>query len=99
MSRLERRSSAGLELQDALTLAEIAEKMEKEDFSFLLPVEYGVLDLPRIDLTEEQMTEISYGRKISLNSQEKLLAAFYLDKIIAILEPRDNLYKPRKVLM
>lgn len=97
MSYLERQASAGLQLEDALTLSEITEKVAQDDFSFLLPIEYGVMDLPRVDLTEDQVTEISFGRKIALDRTEEQLAAFYQDKVVAILIPRDDLYKPNKV--
>ena len=86
-------------MEDALTLSEIAEKVAQDDFSFLLPIEYGVMDLPRIDLTEEQVTEISFGRKIALDRNEEQLAAFYQDKVVAILIPRADLYKPNKVFI
>ena len=99
MSALKRTASAGLVLEDALTLEDIANRVVKEDFSFFLPLEYGVLDLPRVDLNQEQKTEISFGRFIELDSQEPLLAAFYGDAVQAILERRGHLYKPRKVLV
>ena len=99
MSYLERQASAGLQLEDALTLSEITEKVAQDDFSFLLPIEYGVMDLPRVDLTENQVTEISFGRKIALDRTEEQLAAFYQDKVVAILIPRDDQYKPNKVFI
>lgn len=99
MSYLERQASAGLQLEDALTLSEIADKVAHDDFSFLLPIEYGVMDLPRIDLTEEEVTEISFGRKIAIDRDEEQIAAFYQDKVVAILIPRDDLYKPNKVFL
>ena len=99
MSYLEREASAGLRLENALTLAEIADKVALEDFSFLLPVEYGVMDLPRVDLTEDQKIEISFGRKIALDRQDEQLAGFYEDKLVAILMSRDDLYKPHKVFI
>jgi len=99
MSYLEREASAGLRLENALTLAEITDKVALEDFSFLLPVEYGVMDLPRVDLTEDQKIEISFGRKIALDRKDEQLAGFYEDKLVAILMPRDDLYKPHKVFI
>ena len=99
MSKLERTGSAGLTLDDALTLAEISDLVEKEDFSFLRPLELGIGDLPTVELTSEQVTEVSFGRRISLNSRADLLAAFYQGKLVAILERRDDLYKPRKVML
>lgn len=98
MSALQRTASAGLELDQALTLAEIAAKVEQDDLSFLLPIEYGVKGLPSVSLTQDQAKEIGFGRFISLDRQEPLLAAFLDDKVLAILEKRDQVYKPRKVL-
>ena len=99
MSKLERTGSAGLTLDDALTLAEISDLVEKGDFSFLRPLELGIGDLPTVELTNEQVTEVSFGRRISLETNVDLLAAFHQDKLIAILERRDDLYKPRKVML
>ncbi len=99
MSKLERTGTAGLTLDDALTLAEISDLVEKEDFSFLRPLELGIGDLPTVELTSEQVTEVSFGRRISLETDVDLLAAFHQDKLIAILERRDDLYKPRKVML
>ena len=99
MSKLERTGSAGLTLDDALTLAEIADLVENGDFSFLRPLELGIGDLPTVELTSEQVTEVSFGRRISLETDRDLLAAFHQDKLIAILERRDDLYKPRKVML
>lgn len=98
MSALTRTASAGLELSSALSLGEIAERVAADDLSFLLPIEYGVLDLPAVQVTEEQAQELAYGRFIQLDQSENLLAAFRGDKVLAILEKRDQLYKPRKVL-
>ena len=99
MSKLERTGSAGLTLDDALTLAEIADLVENGDFSFLRPLELGIGDLPTVELTSEQVTEVSFGRRISLETDVDLLAAFHQGKLIAILERRDDLYKPRKVML
>ena len=99
MSKLERTGSAGLTLDDALTLAEISDLVEKGNFSFLRPLELGIGDLPTVELTSEQVIEVSFGRRISLETNVDLLAAFYQGKLVAILERRDDLYKPRKVML
>lgn len=98
MSALRRTASAGLELDVALTLTEIAECVAKDDFSFLLPIEYGVQDLPRAEVTAADAKEIAFGRFISLDRQEALIAAFHQGKVLAIMEKRGEQYKPRKVL-
>lgn len=99
MSALRRTASAGLVLEKSFSLVEIADQLERGEADFLLPLEYGVLDLPRVELEKAQKTEISFGRFIRLDSQEAILAAFYEDRVQAILERRGHLYKPRKVLI
>ena len=97
MSHLTRTSAAGLQLEDALTLEEIAEKVEAGQLDFLHPLEIGTGDLVKVFLTQEEAAEVRFGRFIELEQTEQELAAFEDDKLQAILEKRDNLYKPRKV--
>ncbi len=99
MSKLTRTSSAGMSLDDALTLDEIAERVEVEDFSFLQPLELGIGDLVKIDLTKEQAEDVQFGRFIDVNSNETQVAGFFQGKLLAILEKRDEEYKPRKVFL
>ena len=97
MSHLTRTSAAGLQLDDALTLNEIEEKVQAGDLDFLHPLEIGTGDLVKVFLSTEEATEVRFGRFIELDQTDKELAAFEGDKLLAILEKRDNLYKPRKV--
>ena len=97
MSHLTRTSAAGLQLEDALTLEEIAQKVEAGELDFLHPLEIGTGDLVKVNLTPEQADEVRYGRFIELECSEKEVAAFEGEKLLAILEKRDHLYKPRKV--
>lgn len=97
MSHLTRTSAAGLNLEDALTLEEVAEKVQAGDFDFLHPLEIGTGDLVKVYLTSEQAAEVRFGRFIELEQTEKELAAFKGERLLAILEKRDYLYKPRKV--
>lgn len=98
MSFLKRTSSAGLTLEHALSLDEIKAKRDSEDWSFLLPIEYGLMDLPKVSISDEDAQELLYGRFITLDRQEPLLAAFQDEKVIAVIEKRGECYKPRKVL-
>ena len=98
MSALRRTASASLTLDKALTLSQISEMVEAGDTSFLLPIEFGVQDLPAVQVTEDDAKEISFGRFIAIDSQEPLVAAFLGDKVLAIMEKRNQVYKPRKVL-
>ena len=97
MSQLTRTSAAGLQLEDALTLEEIAEKVDAGELDFLHPLEIGTGDLVKVILTPEQADEVRYGRFIELECSEKEVAAFEGEKLLAIMEKRDHLYKPRKV--
>ncbi len=97
MSHLTRTSAAGLQLEDALTLNEIAAKVEAGQLDFLHPLEIGIGDLVKVFLSPEEATEVRFGRFIELDQIDQELAAFEGDKLLAILEKRDKLYKPRKV--
>ena len=97
MSHLTRTSAAGLQLEDSLTLEEISEKVEAGQLDFLHPIEIGIGDLVKVYLTTEQAEEVRFGRFIELEHREKEVAAFEGEKLLAILEKRENLYKPRKV--
>lgn len=99
MSRLERTGSAGMRLEDALTLEEIAIKVAQGDLSFLYPIEQGIGDLPIIELTDEQVIDATFGRFVDLNSEKDRLAGFHAGKLIAVFEKRDQVYKPSKVLI
>ena len=97
MSHLTRTSAAGLQLEDSLTLEEIAQKVEAGELDFLYPLEIGTGDLVKVNLTPEQADEVRYGRFIELECSEKEVAAFEGENLLAIMEKRDHLYKPRKV--
>jgi len=97
MSHLTRTSAAGLQLEDSLTLEEIAEKVEAGELDFLHPLEIGTGDLVKVNLTPEQADEVRYGRFIEVECSEKEVAAFEGEKLLAIMVKRDHLYKPRKV--
>ena len=97
MSHLTRTSAAGLQLEDALTLNEIAAKVEAGQLDFLHPLEIGTGDLVKVFLTPEEVIEVRFGRFIELDQTNQELAAFEGDTLLAILEKRDNFYKPRKV--
>lgn len=99
MSRLERTGSAGMVLSDALTIGEITERVAEDDWSFLLPIEQGIGDLPIVQLTEEQVSEVRFGRFFPLEQEAERLAAFSGESLVAILEKRETLYKPAKVFI
>lgn len=99
MSKLVRTGSAGMVIEDALTIEEVASLFEAGDKSFLQPIEHGIGDLPQVSLGKEEVVEVVHGRFVSLDESADLLAAFADDRLIAILEKREGCYKPRKVFI
>lgn len=99
MSHLTRTSAAGMRLEDALTLEQITERVAEEDYSFLQPLELGIGDLLKVELSDEQLEDVRNGRFINLISDETELAGFYGEKLVAILEKRKDQFKPRKVFL
>ncbi|MBF0777495.1 tRNA pseudouridine(55) synthase TruB [Streptococcus cuniculi] len=99
MSQLVRTSSAGLVIADALTIEEIADLVEAGDVSFLQPIEHGIGDLKKVVLSEDQLADVIHGRFVTLDEAVDLLAGFKDDRLIAILEKREDFYKPRKVFI
>ena len=99
MSQLTRTSAAGMLLEEALTLDEIAEQVTVGDFSFLQPLELGIGDLVKVELTENQAENVRFGRFIDVDSNETQVAGFFQGKLLAILEKRNKEYKPRKVFL
>ncbi|MGT2957751.1 tRNA pseudouridine(55) synthase TruB [Streptococcus bovimastitidis] len=99
MSLLERTAAAGMVLADSYSLADIEKMVADNDYSFLLPIEYGVSDLPKLMINDWEKAELSFGRRISLPSSEELLAVFHQDELVAVLEKADEVYKPKKVFL
>ena len=101
MSALQRTASAGLTIDHAFSLADIeALKAEDRLAEAFLPIEYGVSDLEKVVLTDEQVKEVGFGRFVTVEATNDVIAAFHADKLIAILEKRDaTRYKPKKVLI
>ncbi|WP_159560002.1 tRNA pseudouridine(55) synthase TruB [Streptococcus halichoeri] len=99
MSYLQRTAAAGLAIDSAFSLEEISSKLKANDWSFLLPIEAGVADLPQVQLSQAAYTDIGFGRQVILAAEAPLVAAFYKQKLVAILERRSKAYKPKKVLI
>ena len=91
--------AGGMKLEEALTISDIADRVEEQDFSFLRPIEEGIGDLSVVELTAEQVVDVQFGRQVCIEAKEQIVAAFHNDKLIGILERRDKAYKPRKVFL
>ncbi|MBP1044823.1 tRNA pseudouridine(55) synthase TruB [Enterococcus sp. BWM-S5] len=108
MSELVRTASSGLQKEQCVTLAEVAEKMEQEAISeVLLPIEVAIADFPKIDLTEEQYSRVKNGvflsrKELGLSDPiEGLLALYHQGLVVSLYQQhpeKTQLLKPSKVL-
>lgn len=110
MSSLKRSASAGLQIEQAHKLSEVANfKDEGRIDEILMPMEYGVADMVRLDLSDEQFERVKVGKFLEVSEipsqaleTQELLATFYQDKLVAIYMPhptKKESYKPKKVLI
>lgn len=107
MSKLQRTSANGLQIDDALTLEQIEEYAKLEELGQILqPKEVAVSDLPRIDLKSEQAEAVRVGKKFELFDfenvdEEKKVALFYKEKLLAVYmkhPEKSGILKPHKVI-
>ena len=53
----------------------------------------------KVELTPEQVSEIGFGRFVTIIAEHRTVAGMQNGQLIAILEQRDGqLYKPKKVI-
>jgi tRNA pseudouridine55 synthase len=77
MSYLQRTASAGLTIDKAFKLSEIEQlKAENRIDEAFLPIEYGISDLEKVELTEAQVSEIGLGVSSRLLLRTKLSQVF-----------------------
>ncbi len=86
MSALERCAVGFFKKENAITLENLADMVQKEDFSFFIPMEQVIAHLPQILVTEKQKIDLMYGRKVCF-LPEKL----ELQKASCILTPEGKL--------
>lgn len=67
MHELVRTMSGTFTKDNCLTLAQVAEKMEAGDTSFLLPVEYALSDYPSVAITADIEKKINNGQQLPLH--------------------------------
>ena len=102
MGSLKRVSVGSFKIENALKLAEIKEKVEKEDGSFLLPLKIGVEnEMPFYLLSENEAKKLCYGQVIE-NKEDfkdgKLIACLYEDRLYSICEIKEKNIKVLKNL-
>lgn len=108
MSDLTRLASGGFSVGQAVTLAQVAELMEKEQMDHALqPIEEAMKDFPRIDLSDAEWQKVKNGQVLPMKDfglkkmPEPLLAFFYQNRLVSMYaqHPEKNwLLKPSKVI-
>ena len=108
MSDLTRTASAGMDVSQAITLAEVASYMENGTIDeYLLPIETGVAKFKQVDIDETVWQKVKNGMRLDyqvfglseMPSEE--IALFYQGKVVSIYQPNPkekNKLKPSKVL-
>ena len=108
MSDLTRTASGCFFQEQAVTLSEVAKAMEEERLDeILLPIEFGIKDFLRVDISEELWLKVKNGMRLpfeefKLKSRpSEPFAVFYQNKVVSIYQPHDKqigIVKPLKVL-
>lgn len=108
MSDLTRLASGGFSVGQAVTLAQVAELMEKEQMDQALqPIEEAMKAFPRIDLSDAEWQKVKNGQVLPMKDfglkkmPEPLLAFFYQNRLVSMYaqHPEKNwLLKPSKVI-
>lgn len=108
MSDLTRIKSGGFTKEQAVTLDQVAQAMANNEVEkLLLPIEYGVRDFPRIDISEELTKKVMNGMRIPYwqfgfnTCPDRPIALYYNNQVLSIYEvsPSDkNKLKPQKML-
>lgn len=108
MSDLTRIKSCGFTKEQAVTLDQVAQAMANNEVEkLLLPIEYGVRDFPRIDISEELTKKVMNGMRIPYwqfgfkTCPDRPIALYCNECVLSIYEvsPSDNnMLKPQKML-
>ncbi|MDO1605502.1 tRNA pseudouridine(55) synthase TruB [Lactobacillus sp. YT155] len=100
MSQLTRVKSAGITLDQTLTLDEITELQEQGKTDFLISIDEVLKDFPRVDLTDEQWKIVQNGGFLPLKNNQKQVVLAYNGKVKAIYELNQfNKYQPETMLL
>lgn len=64
MFDLLRTESAGFKIENSLTISQIQECVQKEDFSFVVPIQNAIEFYPRVDIDNSCLKKIQNGNKV-----------------------------------
>lgn len=93
MNNLVRIRQGNFKLEDAYSIEDI-----KNNKYQILKIK-DVLNIPIYCLNALEMKLVRHGNKISINSNDKLILCTYQNEEVAIYEKKDDLYKPKVMLI
>ena len=98
MTRLQRTSSSGFDLKQAIRLEEL-EKNPELAVKYILPIDSFFADYETIDMSEGIWQKVKNGNAISLRNDAKKGALRYNKKVKAIYELKSHTYRPYLMLL
>lgn len=100
MSTLTRIESGGFKLDETLSLDQIQDAVDRDDLSFLQPLDRALDDYPEITLTTPLWRGVQNGVWLlqrEVNSDAPIVALRYDNEIKALYKLVDHKYKPLKM--
>ncbi|APT14602.1 tRNA pseudouridine(55) synthase TruB [Lactobacillus jensenii] len=98
MTHLQRTSSSGFDLKQAIRLEEL-EKNPELAVKYILPIDSFFADYETIDMSEGIWQKVKNGNAISLRNDAKKVALRYNKKVKAIYELKSHTYRPYLMLL
>lgn len=98
MTHLQRTSSSGFDLKQAIRLEEL-EKNPELAVKYILPINSFFADYETIDMSEGIWQKVKNGNAISLRNDAKKVALRYNKKVKAIYELKSHTYRPYLMLL
>ena len=93
MKDLKRTKVGDFEIKEAITIDELKEKFEKNDFSDVITIENIFKDMPKIELNENNIKQYLNGVKITEKNQDGIYRIFYKNEFNGIGIVKDNKLK------
>ncbi|MBK9122997.1 MAG: tRNA pseudouridine(55) synthase TruB [Chloroflexi bacterium] len=98
LSALERTASGRFKVEDAIPLATLTAELDWNPY-LIAPLK-ALDDMPRIELTSEDVSHITHGRPIPAEApDDTTAAAVYAGELAAILAARGGAWHPHKVFL
>lgn len=98
MTHLQRTSSSGFDLKQAIRLEELEKNLELA-VKYILPIDSFFADYETIDMSEGIWQKVKNGNAISLRNDAKKVALRYNKKVKAIYELKSHTYRPYLMLL